>query len=130
MLHIYNELAVRFYRHRVWLVATTAAAFLLLPAAFLTGSPTAFLFAGALVGPVIATSWGLLLSCVWFHPMLGYLYTWPLLGRAPNIVKVSIRWYFVVFLTLWFLFGILVWPMFAFWGAQSFGFSRAFGGNA
>jgi hypothetical protein len=130
MLRIYNELAVRLYRQRWWLIAVTAAGFLLLPAAFLTGSSTAFLIASALAGPVIATSWGLLLSCVWFHPMFGYLYTWPLLGRLPNIVKVSIRWYFVVFLTLWFLFGIVVWPVFAFWSTQLLGFSKAFGGNA
>ena len=74
-------------------------------------------FTGILAGPLISISWGLLLMCVWFHPTLGRLYgDGPIFRLLPRFTKTMLRWYFAIFLTMWFVFGVLAWPAFVFLG--------------
>jgi len=114
MLQFYTSLADRLYVHRWWFGGTTAAVFVLL--LFLVLTRTAEMPIVALSVPLIAVSWGLLCMCVWFHPTSGRLYSGPLFNRLPRILKTAIRWYGAVFLTLWFVFGVLVWPAFVLFG--------------
>ena len=113
MLQTYTSLAEQWYPRRWWFAGVTALTFLLLLALMFTRTKAVFL-AVAASGPAMVISWGFLCMCVWFHPTLGKLYTGRFFGRLPNTVQGVIRWYFVVFLTLWFVAGVIVWPVFVY----------------
>jgi hypothetical protein len=117
MLATYTSLAGRWYPWRWRFASVTAVMFLSMAALMFTRMPAAVSVAGLLAGPVICVSWGLVCMCVWFDPALGKLYSnGPIFRRLPYIVKAALRWYFAIFLTLWFLFGVIAWPAFAIWG--------------
>ena len=118
MLQFYTSLADKWYSRRWWFGGTTAAVFVLLLLLVLTNSTAMLLPAGVASGPLIAVSWGLLCMCVWFHPTRGNLYSGALFSRLPGVLKAATRWYFAVFLTIWFFFGVLVWPAFVLWGER------------
>jgi hypothetical protein len=116
MLQFYTSLADKFYPNRWWFGGVTGAVFALLLLLFLSRATHVVFIGGVVSGPAIAVSWGLLCMCAWFHPTQGKLYSGSLFNRLPVFVQAAIRWYFVAFLTVWFAFGLLVWPTFALWG--------------
>jgi hypothetical protein len=67
----------------------------------------------ALLVPFIAVPWGLLCMCFWFHPTKGNLYVHSkIVSKLPASIHVIIRWYFAIFLALFFIFGLLGFPIF------------------
>jgi len=89
----------------------TAATFVIMLAFTFMKMERAANVAGLLAGPAFSVSWGLLCMCVWFHPTLGRLNSSaPVFRFLPPFVQKSLRWYFAAFLTVWFLFGVVVWP--------------------
>jgi hypothetical protein len=125
MLRAYTNLASRLYLHRWWFAGITAAVFLALLLLTFTRFSSTVDFAFLISGPVIAISWGLHLMCVWFHPTLGTMYSGRLFMRMPAMVQGFVRWYSAVFLSIWFVFGVLVWPTF---GLSSMGLTTRWSG--
>jgi len=64
-------------------------------------------------GPAISIFWGMALLCFWFDPARGSLYSSGLIRLLPKVGHAAVRWYFAIFLVIWFLFGIIVWPVFS-----------------
>jgi hypothetical protein len=116
MLETYTKLATRFYPFRWWLGGITMMFFATAFVLMMLRSTYAVYFVGVAAGPIIAISWGLLCMCIWFHPTLGRLRTGWFINRLPRVGRSILLWYFAVFLTLWFVFGVVAWPIFAIWG--------------
>jgi hypothetical protein len=120
MVAFYASLADRWFPWRWWFAAATAATFLLLSLLMLARPTSPWLLQAAMIlsGPAITTAWGLLCMCVWFHPTRGNLMPGSWLGRLPAWISAIARGYFAFFLTIWFIFGVVVWPAFAILGAR------------
>src|ERR1700722_17664467 len=109
MLQRFTRIASRHHSYR-WLYVSATASVFLIVAAILSGFPRAFRVAIIFVGPALAISWGMALICFWFEPARGSLYGGAIIRRIPRAGQVSLRGVAVVFLVLWFVFGVLVWP--------------------
>jgi hypothetical protein len=110
MIRQFTGIASRYYSYR-WLCVSASVLVFLTFAAIFYGYPRGVMVATLFVGPALATSWGMALICIWFEPLRGSLYGGPIIGRIPRAGQVSLRWFAVVFLILWFVFGVLVWPV-------------------
>lgn len=113
MLDVYARWAERLYPWRWRFAAVTGFGFLVLLGTILVRVPSIVLPVWGIVGPCIAVSWGLLLLCVWFHPTQGRLAPSPKKG-LPGLLRKFARGYAGVFLAAWFVFGVVVWPIFVF----------------
>lgn len=106
-----TRVATRLHPHRWWVLAVALAGTALLFATLDRASTGAATVAGALAGPIIFVPWALLCACIWFHPEQGKLRPGSrLIGKLPNVVQGFIRWYAALFLDLFVLVGIVVWP--------------------
>jgi hypothetical protein len=113
MLHQFTTIASRYYSYR-WLYVLASALVFLTLAAIFSGFPRALMVATIFAGPALGISWGMALICFWFEPARGSLYGGAIIRRIPSIGQIALRWYAAVFLAVWFVFGILVWPAFVF----------------
>jgi hypothetical protein len=50
--------------------------------------------------------------CYWFEPVRGGLFSRAIFQRLPHLVQTVLRWWAAIFLVIWFIFGIIVWPLF------------------
>jgi len=112
MLQRFTRIASRHHSYR-WLYVLATASVFLIVAAILSGFPRAFRVAIIFVGPALAISWGMALICFWFEPARGSLYGSVAIKHLPRMVQIALRWFAAVFLALWFVFGLIVWPLFA-----------------
>jgi hypothetical protein len=112
MLGAFTRVAARYYPYRWRFAAASALVFLLLVLIFFA-LPRAVARVLPFVGPALAVSWGMLLICFWFEPARGTLFSGVFVRFIPRPGQVILRWYAAIFLVIWFVFGILVWPLFA-----------------
>lgn len=111
----FTRLAVRLFSRRRWFLAVSLFGMALLFAAFYSGSAQVAAVAGTLAGPVIVVPWALLCACVWFDPERGNLQPGSkLIGKLPDAIQLGVRWYASLFLALFFIFGVVVWPALSF----------------
>jgi hypothetical protein len=111
MLDGFTRIAQRYYAYRWRFLAASGLVFLLLILVFFA-LPRAVAFVLPLVGPALSFSWGMVLICFWFEPTRGSLFSGAFVRLIPRIAQVALRWYAAIFLMIWFVFGILVWPVF------------------
>lgn len=111
MLDGFTRIATRYYAYRWRFVAASGLAFLSLILVFFA-FPRAVAVVLPLVGPALAFSWGMVLMCFWFEPARGSLFRGGFVRFIPRIGQIALRWYAAIFLMIWFVFGILVWPVF------------------
>jgi hypothetical protein len=111
MLHQFTSIASRQYSYR-WRYVLASVLVLFALAAIFYGFPRGVMVAILFVGPALAISWGMALICFWFEPVRGGLYGGAIVRRIPRIGQIVLRWYAVVVLVLWLVFGVLVWPAF------------------
>jgi hypothetical protein len=109
MIRQFTGIASRYYSFR-WLCVLASALVFLTFAAIFYGHPRGVMVATLFAGPALAIAWGIALICFWFEPMRGSLYGGAIIRRIPRAGQVSVRWFAVVFLALWIVFGVLVWP--------------------
>jgi len=107
--------AAQLHPYHWWLGAGALAVYCLMfgLVALLTHVPIRLPFSGVYLlmalAPILIWCWGLTCLGVWFHPELGSIRLGsPWFLRAPRRLQPALRWYFAVFLTIWFLFPILV----------------------
>jgi hypothetical protein len=112
MLGGFTRVAARYYPYRWRFAAASGLVFLFLILIF-SALPRAVAHVLPFVGPALAVSWGMLLICFWFEPTRGTLFSGVFVGFIPRTGQVILRWYAAIFLVIWFVFGILVWPLFA-----------------
>jgi hypothetical protein len=112
MLGAFTRVAARYYPYRWRFAAACGLVFLLLILIFFA-FPRGVAGVIPFVGPALAVSWGMVLVCFWFEPTRGTLFSGVFVRFIPRIVQVILRWYAAIFLLIWFVFGILVWPLFA-----------------
>jgi hypothetical protein len=115
MLDTYAMWAARLYPWRWRFGLATLTVFVVLFVLMATRVPHSIEIGGALAGPLISATWGVVLLCVWFEPTRGNLQTGWFITHLPAPLRLVVRWYFGLFLALWFAFGIVVWPLFAIW---------------
>lgn len=111
--YIAASVAAHLFRFRWWLLAvpllSIGAMF-----ALVVNRPSLAPIAFALVGPLVVVPWGLLCVCLWFHPERGNLLpTSRLFGKLPSPVQAGLRWYAALFITLFLIGGLLIFPAFA-----------------
>lgn len=110
---IATTLATHLFRFRWWLLAVallSIGAMFTLVVIRTSLAPIAF----ALVGPLAVVPWGLLCVCLWFHPERGnMLPTSGLFGKLPSLVQTGLRWYAALFITLFLIIGLLIFPALA-----------------
>jgi hypothetical protein len=109
MIRQFTGIASRYYSYR-WLGVLASVLVFLTFAAIFYGYPRGVMVATLFVGPALAIAWGMALICFWFEPLRGSLYGGAIIRRIPRAGRVSLRGVAVVFLVLWFVFGVLVWP--------------------
>ncbi len=109
MIGQFSGIASRCYSYR-WLSVSASALVFLTFAAIFYGHPRAVMVATLFAGPALAIAWGMALICFWFEPLQGSLYRGAIIRRIPRAGKVFLRGVAAVFLILWFVFGVLVWP--------------------
>jgi hypothetical protein len=112
MLDGFTKVATRYYPYRWRFVAASGLVFLFLIVVFFA-FPRAVAVVMPSVGPALAVSWGMVLMCFWFEPTRGSLFSGVFVKLIPRIGQIFLRWYAAIFLVIWFVFGILVWPVFA-----------------
>jgi hypothetical protein len=112
MLGAFTRVAVRYYPYRWRFSAASGLVFALLILIFFA-FPRAVAAVIPFVGPALAVSWGMVLVCFWFEPTRGTLFSGVFVRSMPRLGQVILRWYAAIFLLIWFVFGILVWPLFA-----------------
>ncbi|WP_077038436.1 hypothetical protein [Pelomonas sp. KK5] len=107
----FAAVADRLFARRWWFVAMSVLGMALAFAALSLSSPRVAGVLVALVGPLIFVPWALLCTCIWFHPQRGNLQpSSKVVGRLPLLVQTGLRWYAAVFLSLFLVFGAVVWP--------------------
>jgi hypothetical protein len=111
MLNGFTRTATRYYPYRWRFVAASGLVFICLILVFFT-FPRAVAIITPFVGPALAVSWGMVLVCFWFEPVQGSLFSGGFVKFIPRIGQIALRWYAAVFLVIWFVFGIVVWPLF------------------
>ena len=108
-----STLASRLFAYRWWFLGASltslSVAFLLLML-----RPSVASLIVPLFGPFVVVPWGLLCACTWFHPERGNMRpTSAFMLRLPHFVRVALRWYASLFLGLFFVVGLVVWPAIA-----------------
>jgi hypothetical protein len=111
MLDAFTRIATRYYPYR-WRFAAASGLVLLFLILVFFAYPRAVAVVTLLVGPALAVSWGMALMCFWFEPMRGGLFTGVFVRFIPRIGQIALRWYAAIFMLIWFVFGIVVWPLF------------------
>ncbi len=111
MLRQFTSIASSHYSYRWRYVLASVLVFFVLAAIFY-GFPRGVMVAILFVAPALAICWGMALICFWFEPVRGSLYSGAIFRRIPSIGQVALRWYAIVLLVLWLVFGVLVWPAF------------------
>jgi hypothetical protein len=119
MIDAYARWAAQLYPWRWYFAATTLGVFFALALVLLSPYRAAVDLLALIAGPLITISWGLLLLCVWFDPTRGKLQVGWFASRMPKPIVWLTRWYFAVFLALWFIFGVIAWPIFGLWAIRS-----------
>lgn len=106
-----TQVAVRWFPHRWWFMATSLAGAASLFMAMTYGSAGAAAVAASLAGPVVVVPWAVLCACIWFHPERGNMQPGSrFIGRLPDAVQRFVRWYASLFLGAFVLTGLVVWP--------------------
>ena len=118
LLSAYAQLASLLYPWRWCLACFALLPFLALLLVASVGTPRAINTVAALAGPLICVPWGLLCLCVWFEPTRGNLQTGWLITHLPGALRSVVRWYAAVFLVIWLLVGLFVWPALALIGVR------------
>jgi hypothetical protein len=114
----YTRHAERFYAKRWWFLAASIGIFCILFLTLSFSSSKVNMLMVALLAPLIFASWGLLCMCVWFHPVKGNMQpNSKIFGRFPLKLQIFFRWYAAFFLTLFMFFGVIIFPIFAFFSA-------------
>lgn len=107
----FTAVATRLFARRWWLLAMSVVGMALVFAAFSLASARVAVAASALAGPLIVAPWALLCAGIWFHPERGNLQPGSrFVGRLPQSIQIGVRWYAAVFLGLFVIFGVVVWP--------------------
>jgi hypothetical protein len=109
-----TQLALQAWPHRLAATAISLISFALFAAILFVGQAPVIRVAAVLVGPVVGGSWAVLCLASWFHPECGSFSSqgW-LVGKLPAVVQTAVRWYASLFLSLFLVFCLLVWPVFA-----------------
>jgi uncharacterized membrane-anchored protein len=69
---------------------------------------------------IVVGYWALLCMYVWFHPTKGNLNAHSkIMSKLPAVLQTFILWYAAIFLVLFFICGLIVFPIFGFF-AKSF----------
>ena len=111
---LFARYADRLFSHRWWLLGASIAGVGVVIALISISSPSLTRAAGAIVGPIILVPWGLLCMCVWFHPQHGNLQPASrFVGRLPQSLQSTVRWYAAIFLAVFLVIGAIVWPFMA-----------------
>jgi hypothetical protein len=105
-----STLASRLFVYRWYFLAASLLSFaLMVPLLVLRPSLTPFLI--PLFGPLVIVPWALLCACTWFHPERGNMRSTSTgFSRLPHSLRVVVRWYSSVFLTLFLIVGLVIWP--------------------
>jgi hypothetical protein len=111
MIDGFTRIATRYYPYRWRFVAASGLVFLFLILIFFV-FPRAVAVVAPMVGPALGVSWGMVMMCFWFEPVQGSLFSGAFVRFIPRIGQIVLRWYAAIFLLIWFVFGILVWPLF------------------
>jgi hypothetical protein len=111
VLQRFTMSATRYYPYRWRYVAASVLVVLVLLIVF-SVFPRAAMVATLVAGPVLALSWGMAMLCFWFEPVRGSLFSSIFLRRIPRIGQLVVQWYAAVFLMIWLIFGVVVWPLF------------------
>jgi hypothetical protein len=114
---LFRSFANRFYRFRWYFLTASLACFCVIAVLMVTmpktSQPASWLvgFSVGVLVPIGLLFWGLLCSCIWFHPTLGKLESRAgLWGRMPAWLRLGIQWYAAIFLTIWFFVSFVLWP--------------------
>lgn len=109
-----SALALRLFAYRWWFLAMSLVSFALAFMLLMLRPSFAPLIV-PLFGPFVVLPWGLLCACTWFHPERGNMRATSgfVFGRLPSFMQVAIRWYASLFLGLFFVVGLVVWPVLA-----------------
>jgi hypothetical protein len=115
---IFRSFADRFGRFRWRFLAASLLCFGLIAiliaaqAHFYQSSTWLIAFAFGVLVPFGLIFWGLLLICVWFHPVKGkFEANHGIWSRMPNWLRSTIRWYAAIFLTIWLFVACVLWPI-------------------
>lgn len=105
-----SGLASRLYTYRWWFLAASLIGFAT-GAALLVIWPSLMQAVVPLFGPLVVVPWALLCACMWFHPERGNMRSSSsMFSKLPGFLHGVIRWYASLFLTLFLIVGMLVWP--------------------
>lgn len=105
-----STLASRLFGYRWYFLAASLLS-LALMAIVLALQPSIAPLLIPLFGPLVIVPWGLLCACTWFHPERGNMRSSSAgFSKLPHSLRVAVRWYASVFLTLFMVAGLLVWP--------------------
>ena len=111
---LYASYANRLFSYRWLFLAASLIGIALVIALVSIPAKPLVAVAGIVVGPAIAVPWGLLCMCVWFHPQRGrLLFNSKFTNWLPSSLKVFIRWYSALFLSVFFIVGAVVFPVLA-----------------
>src|SRR5678816_2549741 len=111
-MRFYSRWAHRLYPRRLYFAAIALGTFAALALLMAANTPHLTSIMAFAATPIIVIAWGLLCMCVWFDPERGDLQRGRLIGFLPKPLKVVVQWYFVGFLTLWFVVGTVGFPLF------------------
>lgn len=107
-----SSIASRWFAHRWWLLGASVACMAVAFAAFNLAPPSVAFVAAVLVGPFVAGPWALLCACIWFHPERGNLLPHSkIVGKLPPFLQSGVRWYAAIFLTLFTVAAVVVFPI-------------------
>lgn len=109
-----SNMAARLFSRRWWFLLASVAGFggLVIILAY---APTRMgWLAGAFAGPLIFVPWTLLCLCAWFHPERGSLQSGSrFVGKLPRWAQLVVQWYASLFLIIFLVVGLIVWPLFS-----------------
>lgn len=109
-----TRLAVLAWPWRLRALAFSVLVFAVAAVAVFAAPQWASRAAFTLLGPVIGLAWSLLCVASWFHPESGSLSpSARFVGKLPLWLQVSLRWYASIFLALFLIFCLVIWPLFS-----------------
>ena len=111
MLEVFTRVAGRYYAFRWRFVLASGLVLFSMILVFFV-FPRAVMAVAPLIGPAFGASWGMVLICFWFEPTRGSLFSGVFVRFIPRMGQIVLRWYAAIFLVFWFVFLILVWPLF------------------
>ena len=111
---LFAKYADQLFPFRWWLGAISLGGFAAYGVFLFLASPSYIRFGVAIVVPIVILSWGLLCMCVWFHPQRGNLLATSKYVRwLPGPFQSFMRWYAAIFLDIFIVVGVIVWPLLA-----------------